>query len=131
MQRHCPDNLNPGNLPLRGKTATDFCNLFSEWNNGPTFLHQSINTWPVDISVTDLPISEDKKVLNVVESVSSQVIKNVIDIHKYSTADCLFRVTAFILRFISNLKLSVQRKETKKIYLAAEEIEIVEYTWIK
>ena len=130
MQRHCPDNLNPGNLPLRGKTATDFYNLFSEWNNGPTFLHQSINTWPVDISVTDLPISEDKKVLNVVESVSSQVIKNVIDIRKYSTTDCLFRVTAFILRFISNLKLSVQRKETKKMYLDAEEIEIVEYTCI-
>ena len=33
--------------------------------------------------------------------------KNFINIRKYSTADRLFCVTGFILRFISNLKLSV------------------------
>ena len=33
--------------------------------------------------------------------------------------------------FISNLKLSVQRKEIKEIYLTAKEIEIAEYKWIK
>ena len=33
----------------RGTTAIDFYNLFSEWNNGPTFLRQIINTWPVEI----------------------------------------------------------------------------------
>ena len=89
-----------------------------------------MNTWPVDISVTDLSMSEDKKVVNVVECISSKDIKN-INIRKYSTADRLFRVTAFLLRFISNLKLSVQTKETKEIYLTAEEIEIGKYIWIK
>ena len=34
------------------------------------------------------------------------------------------------MRFISNLKLSVQRKETKETYLTAEEIEVAEHTWI-
>ena len=38
MWRHCPGNLNPTNLPSRGTTATDFYNLFSDWNNGQTFL---------------------------------------------------------------------------------------------
>ena len=46
-----------------------------------------------------------------------------INIRKYSTADCLFRVTAFILRFISDLKLNVQRKEIKEIYFSSEGIQ--------
>ena len=114
MWWHCPGNLNPADWPSRGTTATDIYNLFSEWNNGATFLCQNKNTWPVDINVTDLSISEDNKVVNIVESVSSKDIKNIIDIHKCSTVDRLFLATAFILRFISNLKFNVQRKETKK-----------------
>ena len=43
MWRHCPGNLNPTYLSSRGTTETDFYNLFSDWNNGPTFLRQSIN----------------------------------------------------------------------------------------
>ena len=75
-------------------------------------------------------IPEDNKVVNIVESISSKDMKN-INIRKYSTADRLSRATVFIMRFISNLKLSIQRKETKEIYLTAEEIKIAEYTWIK
>ena len=129
-KRHCPGNLNPADLPSRGTTATDLYNSFSEWNNGRTFLRQSINTWSMNISVTDLSTSEDNQVVNVVGSISSKDIKN-INIPKYSTADRLFCVTAFILHFISNLKLTEQRKEIKEIYLTAVEIEIAEYTWIK
>ena len=131
MWRHCPGNLNPADLPSWGTTATDFYNLFSEWNNGLTFLRESINTWPMNISVTDLSTSKRNKVVNVVWSISSKDIKNIIKIRKYSRADRLFRVTAFILRSISNLKFSVQRKEIKEIYSTAKEIEIAEYTWIK
>ena len=108
MWRHCPGNLNPADLPSRKTTATDFYNFF---NNGPTFLRQSINTCPMNISVTDLSKSEDNEVVNVVGSISSKDIKNIF----VNTADRLFRVTAFTLHFISNLKLSVQRKEVKKI----------------
>ena len=84
----------------------------------------------MNISITDLSTSEDNKVVNVVGSIGSKDIKN-INTRKYRTADRSFRVTAFILRFISNLKLSVERKEMKEIYLTAAEIEIAEFTWIK
>ena len=112
MWRRCPGNLNLVDLSSWGTAETDFFILFSEWNSGSTFLHQSINTWPVDITITYLSISENNKVLNVVESVSSKDIKNSIDICKCSWADCMFRVTAFIWRFVPNLKLSVRRKES-------------------
>ena len=131
MWRHCPGNLNPVDLPSRGTTATDFYKSISEWNNRPTLLPQSINTWQVDTSVADLSISKDNKVLNVVESDSSKDIKNINDIFKYFTADRLFCVTAFILHFISNLKLNVQRKETKKMNVTADEVKVAEFTWIK
>ena len=129
MWRHCPGNVNPADSPSRGTTATEFYDLLRERNNGSNFLRQSINT--VDISVVDSSISEDNKNVNVAKSVCSKDLKSLIGIRKYSTANRLFRVMSCILRFISNLKLSVQRKETKNIYLTAEEIEITEYTWIK
>ena len=43
MWRRCPGNHNPVDLPSRGTTATDFYNLFTEWNNGSTLLRQSMN----------------------------------------------------------------------------------------
>ena len=77
MWRNCLGNFNPADLPSRGTTATDFYNL-SSVNNGPTFLRQSMNTWLVDISVTDLSMSEDEKVVNVVECISSKDIKTLL-----------------------------------------------------
>ena len=59
----------------------------------------------MNISVTDLSRSKDNKIVNTVGSISLKDIKNIINICKYSTADRFFRITAFILHFISNLKL--------------------------
>ena len=59
----------------------------------------------MNISATDLSRSKDNKIVNTVGSISLKDIKNIINICKYSTADPFFRITAFILHFISNLKL--------------------------
>ena len=58
----------------------------------------------MNISGPDLSRSKDNKIVNTVGSISLKDIKN-INICKYSTADRFFRITAFILHFISNLKL--------------------------
>ena len=92
--RHCPGNLNPTDLPSQGTTATDFYNLFSEWNNGPTFLHQSVNTCPMSNSVTDFSTSEDNKVVNVVGSISSKDMKTLIFVNRVQL------ITYFVLQHL-------------------------------
>ena len=43
--RHCPEEINPADLPTRGLTAKELstCNT---WWNGPNFLRNPVNKWP-------------------------------------------------------------------------------------
>ena len=50
---------------------------------------------------------------------------------KYSSVDRLFYVTAFALRFVSNLKLSVQKQNLETNYLITGEFQKAENIWIK
>ena len=45
--RHCPGNQNPADLPSRGTRAKDLMNT-AIWWNGPEFLYQPENEWPVN-----------------------------------------------------------------------------------
>ena len=50
---------------------------------------------------------------------------------KYSSVDRLFCVTTFALRFVSNLKLSVQKQNFERNYLFTGEFQKAENIWIK
>ena len=55
----------------------------------------------------------------------------VIDIERFSDLERLLRLTAFVIRFVSNLKKSV--KKTRAVYgeLTVEELEVAEKLWVK
>ena len=110
---HCPGKQNPADIPSRGldvgKTA-----LRKKWLFGPDFLSKNQDFWPKTTSEleTQFKYSEDfEEVGNqrehcLLASVKKKHdLKNAINIEKYSRTYKLIRVTAYVLRFIRNLKL--------------------------
>ena len=43
--RHCPEEINPADLPTRGLTAKELSTCNTRWN-GPNFLRNPVNKWP-------------------------------------------------------------------------------------
>ena len=55
----------------------------------------------------------------------------VTDIERFSDLERLLRVTAFVARFVSNLKESVKKTEGVYGELAVEELVVAEKLWVK
>ena len=55
----------------------------------------------------------------------------VTDIERFSDLERLLRVTAFVIRFVSNLKKSVKKTEDVYGELAVEELVVAEKLWVK
>lgn len=122
--RHCPGSLNPADLPSRGITGHDLVNS-STWWNGPQFLQLPETEWPRDQSTTetnDVAMTELVKnapqvthVLTACEAGPSDVnLTEIINCDRFSTLDRLLRVTAYALRFVSNLKRSLSSRKNEK-----------------
>ena len=58
-------------------------------------------------------------------------LSEAIDINRYGTLSKLLRVTAYIYRFIINLKMRIAREEINGKKLKVEEIERSELEWVK
>ena len=134
--RHCPGQLNPADLPLRGLSGEDLtCNKI--WWNGPSFLQSMESEWPVgrceesndaisaelckvttEVSFTLLSVANDAK------------INQLIDCQRFSNYLSLLRTTAFVLRFVQ-----VCYKRSKQNYsnteLSATELNKAKEYWIK
>ena len=151
MWHFCPGSLNPADLPSRGM-ADKVCDPESVWYNGPGFLSQPDNEWPVDPANVSTESSEVlsevlKQPPNVVRSlpVNSQEsnepeanIDAIIDINRFGNFNKLLRVTAHVMKFINKLKQSRElrkqgreRSRNKELNsLLASEIEQRELMWI-
>ena len=148
----CPGSLNPADLPSRGM-ADKVCDPESVWYNGPGFLSQPDNEWPVDPANVSTESSEVlsevlKQPPNVVRSlpVNSQEsnepeanIDAIIDINRFGNFNKLLRVTAHVMKFINKLKQSRElRKQGRERSrnkesnsLLASEIELMRITCIQ
>ena len=105
----------------RGATH-EAVNEYSEWQNGPSWLYQKEEDWPVEFhEMHDLPF-----VLNVQSS------KPLIDAEKYSDIQKLHKITAICFKFIQSKgtgrKLS---KDWKDIKLMPEDYKKAEEYWVK
>ncbi|XP_046860977.1 uncharacterized protein LOC124454216 [Xenia sp. Carnegie-2017] len=105
---HCPGKENPADLGSRGVLMTELKNA-EVWWSGPSWLRGSPRHYPMVkeiVPTVDSKVEEKRSfVVNLIISARSLFgIGNVISISKYSTLTRLLRVTAWVKRFVYNLK---------------------------
>ena len=113
---------NVADLGSRGVNS-DKINDESEWQNGPSWLYEPIESWPVEVcSFTELPTVQN---LN--------QISEVIDIEKFSCLDRLHKITAICFKFMhsrGNGK-NVLDCDWNKIKLTPEDYKRAEQYWVR
>ena len=147
---HVPGTLNPANIPTRKIEVISFSNC-EKWWNGPDFLSKEERLWPsqnIQTSFTSADIIKEfrkPKIETSCNAVETKFIhpqsqlESVIPMKNYSSLIKLLRITAYVMRFIHNLKNSFSRKNANKEVsekklsgpLTVVELESGKKLWIK
>ncbi|XP_065052637.1 uncharacterized protein LOC135681915, partial [Rhopilema esculentum] len=124
---------NPADIGSRGVSISNL-NQSRLWWEGPLWLSESKGSVPSNVLVEEpIEAKEERKKEVVVMTVVEEPIgiEEVIEINKYSKLGKLLRVTAYVQRFISNLKNRLAKKEVNVGRLEVDDIEKAEMEWIK
>ena len=126
--KHIPGEKNVADKVSRGIAVEK---LTDEWKNGPEFLHDAEEGWPVDQTKTDQKALEEEKrkvqsVLTVTET------DELIDCTKFSSWKKLQRVTAYVFRAIQIMKSKIQKGSPPddEMSLSPTDLERAEKYWI-
>ncbi|XP_028409306.1 uncharacterized protein LOC114531905 [Dendronephthya gigantea] len=105
------------------------------WWVGPDWLIRSKEEWPIfeAAAKTSTVLEEERKssVMVVASSKELASISKVINLEDYGTAERLFRVTAWVLRFGFNARAKSKGMEKRCGELTVEELDEAENRWIK
>ena len=132
---HCAGLCNPADLGSRGALASELIKSRIWWQ-GPHWLLMEREHWPTELlldSTSD--VTEEKKKSSVALTIAQDRptgISKIIDIDTFSSLDRLFRVTAYVLRFIANVKAKHNNSSSsvKLEELNAEELKNAELKWV-
>lgn len=138
--RYCPTKDNPADIASRGESVSKL-SADDKWWYGPTFLLNPKDSWPVQPShgeeskntLQELKTSKQTVMAAVVDTdvQPEHSIENLLKPSKYSKLETLLRVTAYVQRFVDNVKRSLKGEEILKGLLTAEELDVAEKSWIK
>ena len=138
--KYCPTKENPADIASRGKSASKLA-AADKWWYGPTFLMNGKESWPEQPTCEDEGQDTVLELRNPKPTVMSAVVgtevqqeqnlENVLDPSKYSKLDKLLRITAYVRRFVVNIRCSLRGEQTSKGPLSAEELDLAEKSWIK
>ena len=139
---YCPGPLNPADLPSRGRSSSSLHNYFFWWE-GPEFLKAQQCDWPNQIGNDEVENKEALRekvkyeptvthaMVNSGDEIPPQ-INEVLQLSSYSTKGRLLRVLSWVLRFINNLKATVQEKSLNlEQQISVTEMEIAETKLIR
>lgn len=142
---HCPGFQNPADVGSRGCLASELVNN-KIWWNGPAWLKEPPEFYPKLVSSTcEEDLHEDcvkefrtkpnkgestSVLLSTTEKKTVPNLSKIVSAERYSTFKKLVRVTAFVLRFISNIKKKQENSELLRNILTREEIDVATRMWI-
>ncbi|PIK60776.1 hypothetical protein BSL78_02256 [Apostichopus japonicus] len=122
--RHIPGEHNVADKVSRGVSVKD---LKGAWKDGPAFLRLPEEEWPKCIPKADvIEIDKEKKKESTV--LLTRGVEGAIDYKKFSSWRNLIRVTAYVFRFLTNLKAKCLEKDGP---LSVEELSMAENNWIR
>ncbi|GFR23824.1 integrase catalytic domain-containing protein [Trichonephila clavata] len=130
---HCPGKENPADFITRGLSVKNLKKCDAWWN-GPHWLHQPEENWPkievkgVEEKNLELRRKSEKTIQN--QCILEPNV-HVLDLKKYSSLNKVLRVTAWILRFLTNSRRNNIKDSSLSLSLHANEIEEAELYWIK
>ena len=90
--------------------------------------------WPKFFPLEDSPdVGSERRKMNVMIAVQREKygISNVVQIDRYGSLEKVLRVTAYVMRFVKNLKEKKAKRELDIGKLKVEETEEAERVWIK
>ncbi len=143
--RHCPGLVNPADIPSRGLSGSELATS-KLWWNGPPFLLLPESEWPGCPAMTSVDAKASEELIknppNLVHALTASNeaenrndISKLIDCARFSKLNRLLRVTAYVLRFIRNLKNRVQKpmahSQVLNVGLTSEEVKEAELIWVK
>ena len=133
---YCKTTENPADLITRSNTSPSVLSCNKLWWEGPSFLKNSKDQWLKEKA------DQEKRVVNDIELKTNTVamvtlesnvqLNKVIEIENFSTLTRLIRVTAWVLRFVKNLKMKISKTETKlSATLSTTDLSESKELWVK
>ena len=126
---HCPTDLSVADDLTKGISAGE---THGRWFDGPPFLQLPEEQWPTEQGAPDT--TEVKKETRKVHIVKATMVPQpIFKCENMSSWKRFLRVTAYVFRFIHNVRAKLGRSTDKKDVgpLEAKETEISEEYWIK
>ena len=126
---HCAGKSNPADIPSRGLTPLELV-ASKLWRKGPDWLQISFTMSNLPDEIPELCTEEMKascqrKELSLLVFSQNKGISSIIDCKCYSTVQKLYRVTAYVLKFLSSLK-----KEAHSPELMPQDRTVAERLWL-
>ena len=127
---HCAGKDNPADIPSQGLTTTEL-SVSKLWRSGPNWLEMTLNPVPdlageiPESCIPEMKVADRKATHTLLSTSELTTVGSVIDCERYSTMHKLYRVTAFVLKFID---LS---KRTTSTGLATQDLSRSELYWVR
>ncbi|XP_028405249.1 uncharacterized protein LOC114527754 [Dendronephthya gigantea] len=126
---HCPTAENVADDLTKGITPEE---LNGRWFNGPTFLMQPEENWPMETGMPNQnKVNEERRKVTITCSVN--IAQPIFDCQRYARWKRVVRITAYVQRFGRNLRIKKGNGDTPRELgpLTGEELQAAKEYWIK